>query len=124
VLVPREWEHCQWIDGFRADPGMPGGSVLPPSPVLAPGSPLGSRTRISRSSAQVGSIYLKGRIRAYRLAPNHVHLIAVPQSADAPRRVIGEVHRRFTRMVNFREGWRGHLWQGWLASFVLDERRC
>ena len=24
-------------------------------------------------------------------------------------------------MVNFREGWRGHLWQGRFASFVLDE---
>ncbi len=25
-------------------------------------------------------------------------------------------------MVNFREGWRGHLWQGRFSSFVLDER--
>ena len=24
-------------------------------------------------------------------------------------------------MVNFREGWRGHLWQGRFASVVLDE---
>jgi putative transposase len=24
-------------------------------------------------------------------------------------------------MVNFREGWRGHLWQGRFASFVLGE---
>jgi putative transposase len=54
--------------------------------------------------------------------PNHVHLIAVPHTADGLRRVIGEVHRRYTRMVNFREGWRGHLWQGRFASFVLDER--
>jgi putative transposase len=23
--------------------------------------------------------------------------------------------------VNFREGWRGHLWQGRFASFVMDE---
>src|SRR5262249_58272690 len=53
--------------------------------------------------------------------PNHVHLIAVPHSADGLRRAIGEVHRRYTRMVNFREGWRGHLWQGRFASFVLDE---
>ena len=60
-------------------------------------------------------------ILAYCLMPNHVHLIAVPQSADGLRRAIGEVHRRYTRMVNFREGWRGHLWQGRFASFVLDE---
>ena len=53
--------------------------------------------------------------------PNHVHLIPVPQSADGLRRAVGEAHRRYTRMVNFREGWRGHLWQGRFASFVLDE---
>ena len=60
-------------------------------------------------------------IWAYCLMPNHVHLIAVPQSADGLRRAVGEVHRRYTRMVNFREGWRGHLCQGRFASFVLDE---
>ena len=60
-------------------------------------------------------------IWAYCLMPNHVHLIAVPQSADGLRRAIGEVHLRYTRMVSFREGWRGHLWQGRFASFVLDE---
>jgi putative transposase len=58
---------------------------------------------------------------AYCLMPNHVHLIAVPRSADGLRRAIGEAHRRYTRMVNFREGWRGHLWQGRFTSFVLDE---
>jgi putative transposase len=61
-------------------------------------------------------------IWAYCLMPNHVHLIAVPESADGLRRALGEVHRRYTRMVNFREGWRGHLWQGRFASYVLDER--
>ena len=58
---------------------------------------------------------------AYCLMPNHVHLIAVPQSPDGLRLAIGEVHRRYTRMVNFREGWRGHLRQGRFASFMLDE---
>ena len=53
--------------------------------------------------------------------PNHIHLIAVPQSADGLRRAIGEAHRRYTRRVNFREGWVGHLWQGRFASFVMDE---
>ena len=55
------------------------------------------------------------------LMPNHVHLIAVPQSADGLTRAIGDVLHRYTRMVNFREGWRGHLWQGRFSSFVLDE---
>ena len=58
---------------------------------------------------------------AYCLMPNHVHLIAVPESADSLRRAIGEAHRRYTRRVNFREGWRGHLWQGRFASFPMDD---
>ena len=58
---------------------------------------------------------------AYCLMPNHVHLIAVPHSADGLRREIGEIQRLYTPLVNFREGWRGHLWQGRFASFVLDE---
>src|SRR5208337_5310914 len=60
-------------------------------------------------------------IWAYRLMPNHVHLIVVPQSAESQRRAIGEAHRWYTRWINFREGWRGHLWQGRFASFVMDE---
>lgn len=61
------------------------------------------------------------QIWAYCLMPNHVHLIAVPKTEDGLRLAIGEAHRRYTRHVNFREGWRGHLWQGRFASFVLDE---
>ncbi len=57
---------------------------------------------------------------AYCLMPNHVHLVAVPQSPDGLRLAIGQAHRRCTRRVNFREGWRGHLWQGRFASFVMD----
>jgi putative transposase len=60
-------------------------------------------------------------IWAYCLMPNHVHLIAVPQSEDALARAIGEAHRRYTRRINFRQKWRGYLWQGRFASFVMDE---
>ncbi|MBZ0192591.1 hypothetical protein KsCSTR_47960 [Candidatus Kuenenia stuttgartiensis] len=49
-------------------------------------------------------------ICAYCLLPNHVHLIAVPPSENALSQAIGEAHRRYTRRVNFREGWRGRLW--------------
>jgi putative transposase len=59
---------------------------------------------------------------AYCLMPNHVHLVAVPKSEDGLRRALGEAHRRYTRLINFREGWRGHLWQGRFSSFVMDER--
>ena len=58
---------------------------------------------------------------AYCLMPNHVHLIAAPAVEAALCRAIGEAHRRYTRRVNFREGWRGHLWQGRFASYPMDE---
>ncbi len=61
------------------------------------------------------------QIWSYCLMPNHVHLIAVPKSEDGLRRAIGEAHRRYSRHINFREDWRGHLWQGRFASFVMDE---
>ncbi len=58
---------------------------------------------------------------AYCLMPNHVHLVAVPATAAALAGGIGEAHRRYTRRVNFRKGWRGHLWQGRFSSYVMDE---
>jgi putative transposase len=61
------------------------------------------------------------RIWAYCLMPNHAHLIVVPKMEDGLCRGIGEAHRRYTRRINFREGWRGHLWQGRFASYVMDE---
>jgi putative transposase len=62
------------------------------------------------------------QVWAYCLMPNHVHLIAVPGSPDSLRRAIGEAHRRYTTEINKREGWRGHLWQGRFASYVMDDR--
>lgn len=57
----------------------------------------------------------------YCLMPNHVHMVVVPESEESLRCAIGEAHRRYSRMINFREGWRGHLWQGRFASFPMDE---
>jgi len=59
---------------------------------------------------------------AYCLMPNHAHLIVVPGSEEALRRAIGDAHRRYSRRVNLRKGWRGHLWQGRFASYVMDEK--
>src|SRR3972149_11089652 len=58
---------------------------------------------------------------AYCLMPNHVPLIAVPESGDSLFKAIGEAHRRYTRHINFREEWRGHLWQGRFASHPMNE---
>ncbi|MFA6012706.1 MAG: transposase [Desulfobacteraceae bacterium] len=58
---------------------------------------------------------------AYCLMPNHVHLILVPDTKDGLNLAVGEAHRRYTRRINFREGWKGHLWQGRFSSFIMDE---
>jgi putative transposase len=60
-------------------------------------------------------------IWAYCLMPNHVHLVAVPESEQGFARAIGEAHRRYTARVNQREDWRGYLWQGRFSSCPLDE---
>lgn len=58
---------------------------------------------------------------AYALLPEGVHLILVPHDADGLRAALGESHRRYTRAINSREGWRGFLWQGRFASFPMDQ---
>ena len=58
---------------------------------------------------------------AWCLMDNHVHLVLVPENEDGLRATLGEAHRRYTRHVNFREGWRGHLFQGRFASYPMDE---
>jgi putative transposase len=60
-------------------------------------------------------------ILAWCLMPDHVHLIAVPHTEAGLARAIGEAHRRYTRRINFRQEWRGHLWQERFASFPMDE---
>ncbi len=60
-------------------------------------------------------------IWAYCLMPNHVHLIVKPDKTSNLSKAIGETHRRYTRQINFRENWRGYLWQGRFSSFPMDE---
>ena len=62
------------------------------------------------------------QIWAYCLMSNHVHLIAVPAKAETLSKAIGETHKKYTRRINFREGWRGFLWEGRFKSFLLNEK--
>jgi len=59
---------------------------------------------------------------AYCLMPNHVHHVIVPSREDSLSSLFRKAHRRYTRRINFREGWRGHLWQERFHSSVMDER--
>lgn len=60
-------------------------------------------------------------IWAYCLMPNHVHVVAAPKEASSLCECFSDAHRRYTRRINFREGWRGYLWQGRFHSYVMDE---
>jgi putative transposase len=60
-------------------------------------------------------------IWAWCLMPNHVHFVAVPQHSDSLAALFKEAHRRYSRYVNQREGWTGHLWQERFRSCVMDE---
>jgi putative transposase len=61
------------------------------------------------------------RIWAYCLMPNHIHLIAEPDDEKSLALGIAETHASYTRMINFRQKWRGYLWQGRFASFPMDD---
>ncbi|RJS93228.1 transposase [Salinisphaera sp. Q1T1-3] len=61
------------------------------------------------------------RVIAYCLMPNHVHFILKPEHRDGLRAALGEAHRRYTRYINFRENWRGHLWQERFHSYPMDD---
>lgn len=61
------------------------------------------------------------QVWAYCLMTNHVHLIVMPNSEQSLARGLGETHQRYTRRINFREGWRGYLWQGRFSSVPLDD---
>ncbi len=57
----------------------------------------------------------------YCLMPNHVHLILAPRDEDGLRAALATAHKRYTQRINARHDWRGYLWQGRFASFVMDE---
>lgn len=71
---------------------------------------------ISKYASEEGVV-----VWAYCLMDNHVHLIVVPGTKDGLANGIGEAHKQYTRHVNFRENWRGYLWQGRFLSYPMDE---
>jgi putative transposase len=58
---------------------------------------------------------------AYCLMPNHVHLIAVPQTCDSLAEAMAAANWKYALAINLREDWRGCLWQGRFYSCPLDD---
>lgn len=61
-------------------------------------------------------------ILAYCLMDNHVHLVAVPGTADALHRTLKPVHLLHAQRINQEMEWCGHLWQDRFFSSALDQR--
>jgi putative transposase len=63
----------------------------------------------------------KVEVWAYCLMPNHVHVIATPNTEDGLAKAVGATHQRYTWLINQKQGWTGHLWQGRFGSSPMDE---
>ncbi len=61
------------------------------------------------------------RIISYCLMTNHVHIIAIPSDEHSMTQMMEDTQRSYTRMINFRYGWRGYLWQGRYFSCPMNE---
>jgi putative transposase len=48
---------------------------------------------------------------AYCMMSNHVHLVAIPEMKNSLAKGIGESQRKYSRIINIRYDWKGHLWQ-------------
>jgi putative transposase len=57
---------------------------------------------------------------AWCLMTNHIHLVATPNTESSLAKGIGEAHKRYSRMINSREGWRGYLFQGRFFSCPIE----
>jgi putative transposase len=77
--------------------------------------------RTYRSLLTEGCAEAGVEVWAYALMPNHVHLILLPGDSDGLRAALADAHRRYSGMINRREGWSGYMWQGRFASAPMDE---
>ena len=57
---------------------------------------------------------------AYCLMTNHMHLVVVPQTAEAMGKVLRDTQRTYATRFNAKSGERGHLWHSRYFSCVLD----
>ena len=59
-------------------------------------------------------------VHAYVLMPNHVHVLATPQSADGVSLMMQAIGRRYVRYFNASQQRTGTLWEGRYRSTVLQ----
>jgi putative transposase len=92
----------------------------------------GNARQIVFSDAQDYRVYLKLlrrysdehklRIWAWCLMPNHVHLLAIPETSTTLACALGSAHREYARYRNSRSASCGHLWQARFFSCPVEDR--
>ena len=88
------------------------------SPIFLNGKDQSAYLQLLRRASEAEGL----RVWAYCLMPNHIHLIAVPSVNTSMARAIADAHRKYSRRINEREGWTGHLWANRFYSTPLDDR--
>lgn len=58
----------------------------------------------------------------YCFLPNQIHLIVIPQQAETLSRIVGEVHRLYTKHINEEHERTGPLFQNRFFSYAADEQ--
>ena len=106
-----------------------GGGALfnPDGPYFAIAKPMRPKPGETVIEKRLPNAFAGTNLQQVLAATGRKHLIVVGFMthmcvSSTVRAALGEAHRRYTRHVNFREGWRGYLWQGRFASFPMDER--
>jgi putative transposase len=59
------------------------------------------------------------RVLGYRLMPNHVHVVVVPERVDSMAKGFGRTHNIYSRYLNSVRRRSGHLWQNRFFSAPL-----
>lgn len=63
----------------------------------------------------------KLRILAYCLMTNHIHIVGIPRTNTCISRTLQIAHMRYTKYINQKMAWQGHLWHSRFFASALDD---
>ena len=76
--------------------------------------------------AMLGSAARRHRVRigGFCLMSNHVHFAVIPDCVKGISRCFGQVHKRYSEMLNTRRGRRGCCWEGRVYAGRMEPRHA
>ncbi len=60
-------------------------------------------------------------VLSYCLMTNHIHIVAIPQTADSLAKAVGRTHLLYTQYINRMHKRSGHLWQNRFFSCPIGD---